>query len=191
MAAADDAKSRKPSGVSSTFIILLRGVNVSGANRVPMAELKAALEKAGYANARTYLNSGNAVVEGKGTAAALEAKVEALIAKEFKVNVPVVVRTAEQWPAYVKGNPFPKGEAKAVMLGLTKSAPAATCATAIAERAAAGEQVKVVGDGVWIHFAAGVGKSKLTPAFLDKAAGSPLTMRNWNTVQALGELAKA
>lgn len=47
------------------------------------------------------------------------------------------------------------------------------------------------GDAVWIHFPEGEGKSKLTPAFLDKAAGSPLTLRNWNTVQELGRLAEA
>jgi uncharacterized protein (DUF1697 family) len=176
-------------GLVTTFIVLLRGVNVSGANRVPMAQLKAALEKAGLRDPRTYLNSGNAVVEGKGTASALEAKVEALLVNEFKVDVAVVVRTREQWLPYLAGNPFPKAEAKAVMLGLSKAHPVAGCAKAIQERAANGEQVKVVDDAVWIHFAAGVGKSKLTPAFLDKAAGSPLTMRNWNTVQALGELA--
>ncbi|MEK6975000.1 MAG: DUF1697 domain-containing protein [Candidatus Thermoplasmatota archaeon] len=173
----------------TTFIVLLRGVNVGGNNRVPMADLRQAVENAGFANARTYVNSGNLVMDGKGTPAGVEEAIEAIVAKHFKVDVPVVVRTADQWPAYVKGNPFPTAEAKFVQLGLSKSPPAsASCANAIQERAAEGEQVKVVGDAVWIHFVQGVGKSKLTPAFLDKAAGSPLTMRNWNTVQELAKL---
>lgn len=174
----------------TTFIVLLRGVNVGGNNRVPMAGLRAAAEKAGFTNARTYVNSGNLVVDGKGTAASVEKAIEALLAKQFKVGVPVVVRTAAEWSAYL-GNPFPKGEAKAVQLGLSKSPPAPGCVKAIQERAAAGEEVRVVGDAVWIHFGGGVGKSKLTPSFLDKAAGSPLTLRNWNTVQELAALAGA
>lgn len=174
----------------TTFVVLLRGVNVGGNNKVPMAELRAACEKEGFANARTYVNSGNLVIDGKGTAASIEKAVEAILAKRFKVEVPVIVRTATQWRAYAS-DPFPTAEAKFVHLGLSKSAPAAGCAKAIGERAAAGEQVKVVGDGVWIHFVQGVGKSKLTPAFLDKAAGSPLTLRNRNTVQELARLAQA
>lgn len=172
------------------FIVLLRGVNVGGNNKVPMADLRAAAEKAGYANARTYANSGNLVLEGKGTAEAVAKDVEALLAKRFGVDVPVIVRTAAQWKAY-RANPFPKGEPAYVQLGLTKSAPDKACVAAIAERATLGEVAKVAGDAVWIHFPQGVGKSKLTPAFLDKAAGSPLTLRNWNTVQELARLASA
>lgn len=173
----------------TTFIVLLRGVNVGGNNRVPMADLCAACEKAGFREARTYINSGNLVFEGKGTVPSIEQVVEELLAKHFKVSVPVVARTAAQWPAYLRGNPFPDAEPKTVQLGLSKSPPAKGCATAIAERATAGERVQVVGDAVWVQFAQGVGKSKLSPAFLDKAAGSPLTLRNWNTVQELAKLA--
>lgn len=188
MTKAGDAESKKPSGASSTFIVLLRGVNVGGNNRVPMADLRAACEKEGFANTRTYVNSGNLVVDGKGSAASVEKAVEAILAKRFKVEVPVIARTAAQWKAYAS-DPFPKADSKFVQLGLSKSPPAPGCAETIAGRAAAGEQVKVVGDAVWVHFPEGVGKSKLTPAFLDKAAGSPLTLRNRNTVQELSKLA--
>lgn len=174
-----------------TFVVLLRGVNVGGNNRVPMADLRAALEEAGYGNVRTYLNSGNAVLDGKGTAAQLEAKVEALLAKEFSAAVPVIVRTAQQWKAY-QDNPFPDSQSKLVHLGLTKRAPDKACVAAMQERAAAGERVRLVGDAVWIDYAgSGVARSKLTPSFLDKACGSPLTARNWTTVQALHKLASA
>jgi uncharacterized protein (DUF1697 family) len=172
----------------TTFIVLLRGVNVGGNNRVPMAGLRAAVEKAGFSQARTYVNSGNLVMEGTGTPVAIEKAVEGILAKAFKVDVPVIVRTAAQWKAYAK-DPFPDADAKRVQLGLSKSMPASGCAKAILERADSGEEVKVVGDAVWIHFPAGVGGSKLTPAFLDKAAGSPLTLRNRNTVHELATLA--
>lgn len=53
----------------------------------------------------------------------------------------------------------------------------------------AGERVARVGETLWIHFPAGAGRSKLTPAVLDRVAGSPMTTRNWRTVLRLAELA--
>jgi uncharacterized protein (DUF1697 family) len=52
-----------------------------------------------------------------------------------------------------------------------------------------GEKVALVGDALWVDYAGGVGRSKLTPALLDRLVGSPVTARNWNTVQRLGEMA--
>ena len=56
------------------------------------------------------------------------------------------------------------------------------------DRATQGEKIELVGDAIWVDFVAGVGKTKLTPSLLDKAAGSPVTMRNWNTVLKLAEM---
>lgn len=170
-------------------MVLLRGVNVGGNNKVPMAQLKAACETAGFGNVRTYLNSGNVVLDGAGTAASVEAKVEALLAKHFQVEVPVIVRTAAQWPKYVAANPFPKAQAKFLHLGLSKSKPDPACAEVLQARASAAEKVRLVGDGLWVDYHESVGRSKLTPAAIDKAVGSPTTLRNWTTVQQLGILA--
>jgi uncharacterized protein (DUF1697 family) len=58
-------------------------------------------------------------------------------------------------------------------------------------RARSGEAVEAAGGALWFHFPAGVGTSKLTPAAIDKAAGSPSTSRNWRTVLKLQEMAQA
>src|SRR5688572_27303684 len=120
----------------TTFIVLLRGVNVSGANRVPMPELKAALARAGYGDVRTYINSGNAVMTGAGRPADVEADVEALLATRFKVEVPVLVRTAAQWARLVAANPFPDAPGNLLYLGLSKSRPKADAADALRRYAA-------------------------------------------------------
>ena len=58
------------------------------------------------------------------------------------------------------------------------------------EHALSGERIVQVGDGLWIHYAGGVGRSKLSPALLDRLVGSPVTARNWRTVLKLDELAR-
>ena len=60
---------------------------------------------------------------------------------------------------------------------------------ALRERCANGERVELAGDALWIHYPEGVGRSKLTPALIDRAAGSPVTARNLNTVRKLAEMA--
>jgi uncharacterized protein (DUF1697 family) len=75
-----------------------------------------------------------------------------------------------------------------VHLCLSKRPLSADAAVRIAERAQTGEQVTQIGDALWIDYAEGVGRSKLTPALLDKAAGSPVTGRNWRSVVALRDL---
>lgn len=173
----------------TTFIALLRGINVVGRNKVPMGELRAHCEKAGFHDVQTYIASGNVVLTGPGKSSHIEAKLEALVAQRFKVQVPVIVRTAQQWPSYVESNPFPSAAPKHVHLCLSKARPSPDCVAGLSERAAASERIKLVGDALWIDYANGVGESKLTPAFLDKTVGSPVTARNWNTVHKLAEIA--
>jgi uncharacterized protein (DUF1697 family) len=76
-----------------------------------------------------------------------------------------------------------------VLLALSKLPPKADAAAELQKRAPSGERVLRVGDALWIHYAAGIGTSKLTPALLDRLAGSPVTARNWNTVLKLAEMA--
>jgi uncharacterized protein (DUF1697 family) len=76
------------------------------------------------------------------------------------------------------------------MLALSKAAPKSDAVKGLRERAANGERVIRVGDALWIHFRSGVARSKLSPALLDRLAGSPVTTRNWRTVLKLDELAR-
>jgi uncharacterized protein (DUF1697 family) len=78
-----------------------------------------------------------------------------------------------------------------LLLGAAKAPVKAGCADELTRYAKAGERIAVGKDAIWIDFAAGVGKSKLTPAVIDRAAGSTVTMRNWTTVQTLAELLAA
>ncbi|MEA3202577.1 MAG: hypothetical protein QOI63_243 [Thermoplasmata archaeon] len=176
----------------TTFVALLRAVNVGG-RKVAMADLRKLVEGLGFADVQTYIQSGNLVLTGKGTAAAVEAKLEKAIAAEFGIAVPVIARTAEQWKAYLSvPKPFvaaAQATPNWVVLGLSKQPPAKGAAASLVARAQAGERVDIVGDAVWFHYPQGIGESKLTPASIDKAVGSPLTARNLNTVRKLAQMA--
>ncbi|WP_404712294.1 DUF1697 domain-containing protein [Sphingomonas sp. MMS24-J13] len=172
------------------FIVLLRGINVNGRS-LPMAELKQAARDGGFPDCVTYIQSGNLVLSAKGDAADVEKAIESLIEKQFGIKVEAIARSAADFAAAAAANPFPEGLGKQIHLGLTKKPLKAGAPEALAGRATHGEEIVAAGGGLWINFTQGVADSKLMPAVLDKAAGSTLTARNWNTVQKLIALAEA
>lgn len=176
-----------------SFIALLRGINVSGRNQIPMADLRAACAELGWSDVQSYIQSGNLVFRAGGAPASLEEQLEHAIERRFGLSIPVLVRTAAEWPAYVQGNPYPdasRSEPNLVMLALSKTTPRQGAVEELRERAADGERVVQVGDALWIHYAGGAGRSKLSPALLDRLVGSAVTTRNWRTVLRLEELVR-
>ena len=115
-------------------VVLLRGVNVGGKNRMPMAELTARLTELGCADVRTYIQSGNAVV-GAGAALAkrLPTAVAAAIAARLGLTVPVIVRTAVELAAAARANPFlARGaDPKTLHVGFLAHAPSAAAIAAL------------------------------------------------------------
>jgi uncharacterized protein (DUF1697 family) len=175
------------------MVALLRAVNVGG-RKLPMAQLRALCAELGWEEVATYIQSGNVVFTAPGKPEAVEATLEQAIAKEFGLDVPVIVRGKAEWAAYPAGNPFPKeakDEPNRLMLVVTKRTPAAGAAAAIEARAQAGERVRQAGDALWFHYPEGAGTSKLTPSLIDRAIGSPGTARNYNTVMKLKEMLEA
>jgi uncharacterized protein (DUF1697 family) len=167
-------------------VALLRGINVGGNRKLPMAELKALAAELDLGNPRTYVASGNLVFESALGGEALEKKLEAAVEKRFGFAVDVIVRSAKQWSAYRAANPFPK-ESEAtpnfVMLAVGKDKASAADIEALRARAAEDEKVELRGDAIWIWFGHGAGRSKI---------GGPRkgvwTTRNWRTVVAIDEM---
>ena len=174
------------------LIALLRAVNVGG-RKLPMAELRVLCGEIGWKDVETYIQSGNLVFTAPGGAGALEKALEDAIKDRFGLDVPVIVRTALQWEELAAANPFPKvarDEPNRLQLLVSKRPPESGAARKLKERARAGEAVEAAGGALWFHFPEGVGTSKLTPAAIDKACGSPSTSRNWRTICKLQEMAQ-
>ncbi|MFO0579159.1 MAG: DUF1697 domain-containing protein [Polyangia bacterium] len=173
------------------FIGLLRGINVGGHKQVKMAELRGLCERIGLTDVQSYIQSGNLIFRSAEPALTVEATLERAIADRFGFPVDVLVRAASGWPAILAGNPLraeSEREPNLVMLALAKRRPEPGAVAALRERAAAGERIEAAGEALWMHFPSGPGRSKLSPGLIDRLVGSPVTTRNFRTVQKLAEL---
>lgn len=156
-----------------------------------MKTLRAICAEIGCEGAQTYIQSGNLVFASASVAGKLEKRLEQAIETEFGFSIPVVVRSASRWAGYIEANPFPREAAEAsnrVLLALSSLPPQATASSELQKRATLGERVVRTGDAIWIHYAGGIGRSKLTPAVLDRHVGASVTARNWRTVLKLGAM---
>lgn len=172
----------------SRSALLLRAVNVGGRNRVPMAELRDAL-RAELGDVSTYIASGNIVCEHPSDPVAACARVRKLIAAEFGVDTPVILRSHEALQKALGENPFPDASDKMLHAMFLEDAAAPGAVESLRERASAGERLELVGDDLWIDFGdGGVQGTKLTKAVLDRALGVAGTARNLRTVRKLAEL---
>ncbi|HWH22307.1 MAG TPA: DUF1697 domain-containing protein [Allosphingosinicella sp.] len=175
-------------------VALLRGINVSASNKILMTDLRELCAGLGWRCAQTYIQSGNIVFEAEEEEAALEWDLEQAIRQRLALEIPVVVRSSDQWTRYVAANPFPDAaetEPDRLMLYLSKSQPAATAERLIQERARDGERIALAAGALWIHYPAGAGRSRLSPTLIDRLIGSSSTARNWRTVMKLQEMLDA
>jgi uncharacterized protein (DUF1697 family) len=178
----------------NAFIALLRAVNVGGRNLVPMEALRRICESLGLADVRTLLQSGNAVFRSGGReTSAVEAAIEREIERTLHVRTVAFVRTAKQWETIVERNPFPdeaRIDPSRLALVLTKRPPAAAALDAFVASVAGPEVVRVEGGQVYVFYANGFGRSRLTIDVIERRMGTPVTARNWNTVVNLGARAQ-
>lgn len=175
---------------SERWVVLLRGVNVGGNRKLPMAELRTALQEAGLGEVRTYIASGNILVDWGASPGEVEGKIEQVIKQHFGDEIEAIARSAGQWAAYAAHDPFPDAAFKMLHLCLAKRPLHEGAVAAVEARCKGGERVKLIGDALWVDYGAAVARSKLTPVALDKAAGSCVTARNRNTVLKLAEMAR-
>ncbi|MFD5625101.1 DUF1697 domain-containing protein [Streptomyces sp. NPDC127072] len=180
----------------TTYAALLRGINVGGSKKVPMAELRTLLEGLGYDGVRTYLQSGNAVfTAGHGDEESLAAELAAAIERHFGFTVGVLVRDHAHLRAVREGCPFPAAELEAKQLHVTYfSGPVDPERFAPVDQAAFLPEEFRLGDRVlYLYAPDGLGRSKLAEALSRPRLlkGFTATTRNWNTVVKLEELTAA
>lgn len=177
----------------NTYVILLRGINVGGKNKVPMASLKKSLEELGFANVSTYIASGNVILDSDKPTAEIKAQIETALPASFKLDselIKVLVLTRDQLQAVAANKPPGFGEhpqtyhSDAIFL---MGIDAAEAITAFDPRA--GVDTVWPGDGVIYSQRLSAQRTK---SRLSKIMASPvyksMTIRNWNTTTKLLEL---
>jgi len=174
----------------STYLALLRGINVSGKNKLRMPDLQACLAELGCEEVRTYLQSGNAVFQAKKEAPAkLAARIEASLKKDYKVDSPVLVLPAKDLDAIATDNPLlPKsGSFEETHFHATFLFEPVTQKTfeALKLPAAEGEHAALVKGAILLHCPHGYGRTKLNNTWFERALKVKATTRNWRSVLAL------
>jgi uncharacterized protein (DUF1697 family) len=177
-----------------TWVALLRGVNVGGARKIRMAELRELCSSLGFESVATYIQSGNVVFRAReGDPGAVAGKVATAIEGAFGFDVAVMVRNVDQLASVVEGNPFlAEGVEDTSRLHVTflSAAPAASVRKAFGRYRIGRDELRLVGREAYLHTPEGMGRSKLTPAFMERSFDTASTTRNWRTVNTLLEMAR-
>jgi uncharacterized protein (DUF1697 family) len=171
-------------------VVLLRGVNVGGRNRVPMAAFRAVLETLGLQHVRTLLNSGNAVAQVRARDwDRLAQAIRIGLADAVQVDVPVIVVPADTLHAIVAGNPISAADINASQLLVAfAQAPATLLAlSGVSPLLVHDEEFVTCSHAAYLYCAQGIRDSKAANALLGRI-GQSVTTRNWATVLKLHAL---
>jgi uncharacterized protein (DUF1697 family) len=177
---------------SLPYVGLLRGINVGGGNKLLKGELIEIFAEAGCQDIQTYIQSGNVVFRATASLFdGLSARITAAIASSHGYQVPVVIRTGADIASVVGDNPFLAAGADPAKLHvgfLAETPDPARVATLDPDRSPP-DDFEVRGDEIYLHFPAGVARSKLDNAYFDRTLDTVCTIRNWRTVCRLHEMA--
>jgi uncharacterized protein (DUF1697 family) len=166
----------------ATFVALLRAVNVGGAGKIPMGDLKQICASAGFENIRTYIASGNVVFCWAGTEGEAKDALEEGLFQYAGKRTDVVLRTGADLARVLADNPFPHGlPQKTVAIFLDHAPPADTLLGVTGQ---ADEEVQLGAREIYIHYRSGMGRSKLRIRNAQHG-----TARNMNTIAALAAMA--
>ncbi len=175
---------------STRYVVLLRGINVGAARRIPMARLRDVLTALGHDAVRTHLASGNVLLESPLPEAALGAAVTDAIAGEFGFDVPVVVRTGPELADVVAADPFRSRVTDPSRYSVT-FLPEAPDPDRVADLPPPEEgEYLVRGRELYLWLPAGMAQAPMAKWKWDRLLGVAGTNRNWNTVATLADLAR-
>lgn len=174
-----------------TWIVFLRGINVGGKNKLPMAELRDCLGAHGFDDIKTYIRSGNVVLRSAATAPRheIEKRVKSAIKSGFGFDILVMVLTPEYLLRSMEQNPWGQSfESPNFMflyfLGAQPEAPDLDGLRAVKTD---NEKLELIEDVCYAYAGDGAGRSKMF-ARIERSLGVPATARNWRTLQKMTDI---
>ena len=174
-------------------IAILRGINVGGKRKILMQDLREMFTKLGFTDICTYIQSGNVVFSGiqEKDEPVLEQKIEKAILETFQFEVPVIVRSEDEWNEVVNGNPFlinTNTEIEKLYVSFLQKCPETTELEAMKKNDYSPEKYEIIGKNIFGYFPKNYSKSKLSNQLFEKKLKVTATTRNWKTVLKLQEL---
>src|SRR2546421_5176476 len=177
----------------ATYVVLLRGINLGGRNRIGMAALRELLSSSGYADVQTYVQSGNVILRSRSGEKALAAAVRQGVSEAFGLDIGIFVRTAAQLADVAANNPFigpGVDPGRQLHVAFLEAVPAPRAVAALDPHRTPPDELRPRGRAVYIWAPNGIGPSKVLHG-LDRILETSMTVRNWRTVTALLDMAGA
>lgn len=170
----------------NTYIALLKGINVGGHKKVPMAELRELLSKSGFENVRTYIQSGNVILESsEKNTLKIEETIKNTILNYFGFEVSVLVMTKLGLERIFKDCPFLEEKKKASYFIMLHNAPDETLIKVASEKVYEGEEYIIINDCIYYFSVKGFGQSKFNVNYFERKLDTFATSRNYNTMVKL------
>lgn len=171
--------------------VFLRGINLGPHNRIPMAGLREALARRGFDRPRTYLQSGNVVVESDLVGTDLEQAVADVISTAFDIDIAVLALTAPDLASVVCDNPY-RAQAEAdptrVHAMFVSPMPSGSVLAEVDADLYLPEEFSEGPGVIYLHLPQGMGRAKLPDALGRLIKESTVTVRNWRTVTAVSAM---
>ena len=177
------------------FISILRGINVSGQKKILMVDLKALYKKLGLEDVQTYIQSGNVVFDYAGgkSCLAIAEMIEHSIEKEYKFQVPVLVKTPDDLINTIKNNPFTTeagADPSRVAVTFLESQPTSENLIKVDGIDYPPDRFIINGLNIYIYCPISYGNSKLSNNFFESKLKVRATTRNWKTINKLVEISR-
>lgn len=172
------------------YISILRGINVGGKRKILMADLRALYKKLGFTNVTTYIQSGNVIFESK-KKKNLEEIITKAIKSQYDFDVPVIIRTVEEWQTAFHNNTFTKDKNIAIerlVLTFLKEEPIEENLEKIKTYDYSPDKFHIIGREIFIYCEGKYHQTKLSNNFFEKKLKVAATTRNWKTVTKLLEM---
>ena len=171
----------------TTYIALLRGINVSGQKKIQMAGLRSLFESLGYKDVQSYIQSGNIIfrAESQVDPSDIQKKIEEAIQKQYEFFVPVLIKTSEIIEEILKANPYKKEaelEPNRVLVSLLQETPDLQNIQALNSLEYPPDRFKYSDKAIYLHCPNGAGKSKLSNNLFETKLKVKATTRNIQTL---------
>jgi uncharacterized protein (DUF1697 family) len=176
----------------STYISLLRGINVSGKNMIKMPDLLKVLEKEGFSSVSTYIQSGNIIFDYQESPCnSIVHLIEEVILRNFGLTVPVQVLTVEDFTEVVSSNPFLKRSGiniEKLHTTFLAEKPSKLNVEKLLTYSFLPDEIVISGKAVYLYLPNGYGRTKFNNTFIENKLATEATTRNWRTCVKLMEL---
>lgn len=168
------------------YVALLKGINVGGHKKVPMAELRAVLTKAGFSDVSTYIQSGNVFFQSsERNIQDIEINLQKAIIAHFGFEVLVMVKTHEELQQIFENCPFNEEEKVASYFMLLHQKPSSDNIALASEKVYENEYYQITQNCLYYYSSKGMGESKFNANFFEKKLETFITARNYKTMLKL------